>query len=89
MYKVVNGTSPEIMNEVFKQRSNSHYDLRHTSQFFVNAIHSVYKVFTTKIYKMMQKISLPLLNEVFLPRQYNYEFHENNFLERRRVKSVR
>ena len=37
MYKVVNGTSPEIMNEVFKQRSNSHYDLRHTSQFFVCA----------------------------------------------------
>ena len=89
MYKVVNGTSPEIMNEVFKQRSNSHNDLRHTSQFFVNAIHSVYKVFTTKIYKMMQKISLPLLNEVFVPRQYNYEFHGNNFLERRRVKSVR
>ena len=37
MYKVVNGTSPEIMNEVFKQRSNSHYDLRHTSQSFVCA----------------------------------------------------
>ena len=24
MYKVVNGMSPEIMNEVFRQRSNSH-----------------------------------------------------------------
>ena len=44
MYKVVNGMSPEIMNEVFKQRSNSHYNLRHTflQNFFVNPIHSVY-----------------------------------------------
>ena len=89
MHKVVNGTSPEIMNKVFKQRNNFHYDLRHTSQFFVNAIHSVYKVLTTEIYKIMQKISLPLLSEVFVPRQCNYEFHGNNFLERRRVKSVR
>ena len=42
MYKVVNGTSPEVMNEVSKQRSNSHYNLRQTSQFFVNPVHSVY-----------------------------------------------
>ena len=32
MYKVVNGTSPKIMNEVFKQRNNSHYNPRHTSK---------------------------------------------------------
>ena len=43
MYKDVNGMSPEIMNGVFKQRSNSHYNPRHTSQFYVNPIHhSVY-----------------------------------------------
>ena len=30
------------MNEVFKQKSNPHCNLRHTSQFFVNPIHSVY-----------------------------------------------
>ena len=41
MYKFVNGMSPEIINEVFKQRSNSHYNLSHTSQLFVNPIHSV------------------------------------------------
>ena len=34
--------SPEIMNEVFKQRSNPHYNLSCTSQFSVNPIHSVY-----------------------------------------------
>ena len=42
MYKVVNGISPETMNEVFKQRNNPHYHLRHNSQFSVNPIHSVY-----------------------------------------------
>ena len=42
MYKVVNGMSPEIMNELLKQRNNPYYNLRHTSQFFVNLAHSFY-----------------------------------------------
>ena len=42
-----------------------------------------------EIYKVMQGIYPPLLNEVFVPRQCNYELRGNNFLERRRVKSVR
>ena len=42
MYKTVNSISPEIMNEVFKQRNNPHYNLRHISQFSVNPVHSVY-----------------------------------------------
>ena len=37
----------------------------------------------------MQGISPPLLNEVFVPRQCNYDLRGNNFLERRIVKSVR
>ena len=37
----------------------------------------------------MQGISPPFLNEVFVPRQCNYELRGKNFLERRRVKSVR
>ena len=40
-------------------------------------------------YNMMQGISPPLLIGKFLPRQCNYELRGNNFLERRRVKSVR
>ena len=36
----------------------------------------------------MQGISPPLLNEVFVPRQCSYELRGNNFLEKRRVKSV-
>ena len=42
MYKVANGMSPEIMNEIFNLRENTHYNLRHTSQFLVDPIHSVF-----------------------------------------------
>ena len=37
----------------------------------------------------MQEIFPPLLNEVFVPLQSNYELRGNSFLERRRVESVR
>ena len=42
MYKVANGMSPDIMNDIFKLRENTHYNLRHASQFFVDPIHSVF-----------------------------------------------
>ena len=42
MYKVANSMPREIMNEVFKLKGNTHYNLRHTSQFPVDPIHSVY-----------------------------------------------
>ena len=41
MYKVANGMSPEIMNEIFQLREKSHYNLRYTSQFIIPPI-SVY-----------------------------------------------
>ena len=47
MYKVANGMSPEIINEVFKQRNNPHYNLRRTSQLSVNQIHSVSNVYNS------------------------------------------
>ena len=42
MYKVTNDMSPEIINDIFKLRENIHYNLRHTSQFLVDPIHSVF-----------------------------------------------
>ena len=42
LYKVVNGISPEIMNEVLKLREETHYNLRHTTQFLVDPLHSVF-----------------------------------------------
>ena len=41
MYKVANDMSPDIMNEVFKLRNTPHYNLRHTSHFSTDPIHSV------------------------------------------------
>ena len=42
MYKVVNGITPEITNGVFKLREETHYHLRHTTQFLVDPIHSIF-----------------------------------------------
>ena len=42
LYKVVNGISLEIMNEVFKLRGETHYDLRHTAEFLVDPIYRVF-----------------------------------------------
>ena len=42
-----------------------------------------------EIYKVIQEISPPLLNEVLVPHQCNYELRGSNFLETRIVISVR
>ena len=42
MYKVANGMSSEIMNEIFQLREKSHYNLRYTCEFIIPPIHSVY-----------------------------------------------
>ena len=42
MYKVANDMSPDIINEVFKLWNTPHYNLRHTSHFSTDPIHSVY-----------------------------------------------
>ena len=43
MYKVVNGVSPEIKNDVFKLKDHqTHYHLRHTAQFTVDPVHSMF-----------------------------------------------
>ena len=40
--EIMNGICPEIMNDIFKLRENTHYNLRHTSQFLVDPIHSAF-----------------------------------------------
>ena len=42
MYKVANGTCPDIMNEIFQLTEKSCYNIRYTSQFFIPPTHSVY-----------------------------------------------
>ena len=38
IYKVASGICPEIMNDIFKLREKTHYNLRGTSQFLVDSI---------------------------------------------------
>ena len=42
LYNIAHDMSPEIMSEVFKLRDTPCYNLRHTSQFSADTIHSVY-----------------------------------------------
>ena len=51
--------------------------------------HRNIRALVIEIYKVIQGISLPLLNEVFVSSQCNYDLRGNNFLERGSVKSVR
>ena len=66
MYKVANDMSPQIMNDIFELRENTHYSLTHNSQFLVNPTHSVfsasysgYKTWEQTPLKL--KILIPLL----------------------------
>ena len=46
---------PDIMNEVFKLRNTPHYNLRHTSHFSTDPIHSAYNG-TESAFYLGQKI---------------------------------
>ena len=50
MYKAANGISPKIMNDIFKLRENTHHNLRHTSQFLVDPIYSVFNGSESALY---------------------------------------
>ena len=66
MYKVVNGISPEIMNDVFKVRNETHYHLRHTSQFLIEPIHSVFNGSESASYlgpKIWEQIPIEIKNK--------------------------
>ena len=63
MYKMANGTSPEIMNDVFKMRDETYYHLRYTTQFLGDPIRSVFNGSESVSYldpKIWQKYLLKL-----------------------------
>ena len=43
MFKVKNEMSPEIIYDIFTQRINNHYDLRHINHFETPFVRTVYK----------------------------------------------
>ena len=72
----------------YNDKSSSYSELL-TKDRSVTIHHRNLRALAIEIYKVIQGISQPLLNEVFASRQCNYDLRGNNFLERRRVKSAR
>ena len=66
MYKVVNGIFLEIMNEVFKLRRETHYHLRHTTEFLVDPIWRVFNGSESVFYfgpKIWEQIAAEIKNK--------------------------
>ena len=60
LYKIVNDVSPKIISDVLKLRDSLWYNLRHTSQFSTDPIHSVYSGTESALYlgpKIWEQIS--------------------------------
>ena len=69
IYKVANVMSRDIMNGVFKLRNTPHYNLRHTSDFSTDPIHSVYNGTESASYlgpKIWEQIPAEIKNKDFL-----------------------
>ena len=84
----INRIHERVLRITYNDKRSSYGELL-TKDRSVTIHHRNIRALAIEIYKVMQGISPPLLNEVFVPRQCNYELRGNNFLERRRVKPVR
>ena len=82
----INRVHKRALRITHNDKSSSYGELI-TKDRSVTIHHRNIKALAIEICKVMQGISPPLLNEV--SRQCNCELRGNNFLERRRVKSVR
>ena len=51
--------------------------------------HRNIRILATETFKVLHGLSQPLINYVFMERNCNYDLQGNNFLNRRRVNSVR
>ena len=72
----------------YNNKSSSFQDLLDNDN-SVTIHHRNIRILVIEIFKVLQGLSPPLLNEVFVERNCNYTLRGNNFLNRRRVNSVR
>ena len=80
----INRIQERALRITYNDKSSSYGELL-TKDRSITIHHRNITALAIKIYKEMQGISLPLSNEVLVPRQCNYELRGNNFLERSRV----
>ena len=85
MYKVTNGLSPEIMNEIFQIREESCYNLRYTSPFTIPPIHSVNNgresiSFSPKISPKIWKLIPPAFKQIISLSGFKKAIKEGSLL---------
>ena len=84
----INRIHERALRITYNDKSSSYGELL-TKDRSATIHHRNIKALAIEIYKVMQGIFSPLLNEVFVPCRSNYELSGNNLLERRRDESVR
>ena len=84
----INRIHERALRITYNDKSLSYSELL-TKDRSVTIHHRNIRALAIEIYKVIQGILPPLLNEVFVPCQCNYDLHGNSSLEKRRVKSVR
>ena len=84
----INRIHERVLRIPYYDKSSSYGELP-TKDRSVTIHHRNLRALAIEIYNVIHGISPQLLNEVFMPRQCNYDLRGNNFLERKRFKSVR
>ena len=84
----INRIHERALRITYNDKSSSYGELL-TKNRSVTIHHRNISALAIEIYKIMQGTFPPLLNELFVSLQCNFELCGNNVLERRRVKSVR
>ena len=80
----INRIHERALTITYNDKSSSYRELLTKDR----SVTRIIRALAIETYKVLQGISPPLLNEVFVPRQCNYELRGNKFLERIRVTSV-
>ena len=86
--KKINRIHERALRITYNNKSSSFQDLLDKDN-SVTIHHRNIRTLTIETFKVLHGLSPPLLNEVFVERNCNYNLRENNFLKRRRVNSVR
>ena len=87
--KKINRIHERALRITYNDKSSLSYGELLTKNRSVTIHHRNIRTLAIEIYKVMQGISQAISQPQFVPRQCNYELRGNNFLERRRVKSLR
>ena len=84
----INQIHERALRITYNDKSSSFQDLLKKDN-SVSIHHRNIRTLATEIFKFLQRLSPPILNEIFVERNFNYNLRGNNLLIRRRVMSVR